>query len=199
MKTYGPGSFELTRPNLTSWIQDLTVGRYSKDAALVRDRIYELVRDLDLLTQKASSEEESRSTDEVNTSLRIEEDERPRTVPIENEEAVSLLYLSCVGCRRYFASVIGALSGVKSAFLKSLVAAATTVLKRVVDARSYLLVEASKRVLQKALRWTKTRSIKEPRERAFSGRWVSSENSLIGLLKKLLLVRLRLSTPWCVS
>ena len=171
MKKYGPGSFELTRPNLTSWIQDLTVGRFSKDAALVRDRIYELARDLDLLTQKASSEEESHSTDEVNTSLRIEEDERPRTVPIENEEAVSLLYLSCVGCRRYFASVIGALNDVKSAFLKSLVAAAITVLKRVVDARSYLLVEASKRVLQKALRWTKTRPIKEPRERVFSGRW----------------------------
>ena len=102
MKDYGPGSFELTRPNLTSWIHDLTKGHFSKDAALARDRIYELVRDLDIVTQKASSEEESHSTDEVNTSLRIEEDEAPsagpRSMPIENEEAVSLLYFSCVRC-----------------------------------------------------------------------------------------------------
>ena len=53
--------------------------------------------------------------------------------------------------------------------LKSLVAAAPTVLKRVADARSCLLVEVSKQLLQKALRWMRTRSIKEPRERGILG------------------------------
>ena len=93
MKVHGPGSFELSRPNLMPWIQDLMHGNYAKDAALARDRIYELAREIDLLTQKVSSEEENRSTDEVSTSLRIDEGTSavPISVPIQNEEAVSII------------------------------------------------------------------------------------------------------------
>jgi hypothetical protein len=92
MEPYGPGSFEITRPNIMAWTQDLMAGPYSKGAAAARDRVYELGKRIDLLTRREVLVDEEDLTVENDADLGAGDDSREEASEewIENEETVCI-------------------------------------------------------------------------------------------------------------
>src|SRR5712664_892437 len=102
-------SWELACPNITSWVQDLTLAPSSKELRIIRDKIYDLSKRIDVLTrppteddEPATPEQEAGEEDEVPVEeepAEDEEEEEPEPELMENENTVShrlvLLFPKC--------------------------------------------------------------------------------------------------------
>jgi hypothetical protein len=95
MEGFPPGAWELARPNITSWAQDLVDVTPTKAINEARDRIFDLGKRIDTICRIVIHDEE-RSTDEEKAPgnpSEAEDDEEeeasPGEVLLKNQHAVS--------------------------------------------------------------------------------------------------------------